>query len=181
MKITADQIMAGTLAFGTVSFTAYKFIELHRKKKAVKTIESLADHIQVDLDDPYVRDYVEKAVDKEISKAANKAANDIVEFHKQAIRTAVIAEIKTQKAELSSGVKNEISRKVGELNVNDIKKEALAEAKEMAANKLKADMEDILDNYKDGLDNLTTIYKSISEKAIASAVKSTPFTLDVRL
>ena len=49
MKITADQIMAGT-----VSFTAYKFIELHRKKKAVKTIESLADHIQVDLDDPQI-------------------------------------------------------------------------------------------------------------------------------
>jgi vacuolar-type H+-ATPase subunit E/Vma4 len=157
-------------------------MDLHRKKKAAVAIESLADHVNVDINDPYIKEYVERAVDNEIMKAANKAANDIVEFHKQAIRTAVSAEIKAQKTEMSAKVKKEIETKVGHLDINDIKKEALSEAKEMASEKLREDMDDVLDNYKEGLDNMTAIYKAISEKAVASVSKSIPgLMFDVKL
>lgn len=173
MKITAEQIMAGTLAFGTVSFTTYKFIELYRKKKATDAIDSLADHVNLDINDPYLREYVEKAVDQEIKRAASKAAEDIVSLQKSTISTAVSAEVKTQKDILAGSVKSAIANRVGKLNIDDIKKEALAEAKEMASDKLREDMDDILDNYKQGLDNMATIYKAISEKASTSKSTST--------
>ena len=172
MKITPEQIMAGTLAFGTVSFTTYKFIELYRKKKATDAIDSLADHVNLDINDPYLREYVEKAVDQEIKRAASKAAEDIVSLQKSTISTAVSAEVKTQKDILAGSVKSAIANRVGKLNIDDIKKEALAEAKEMASDKLREDMDDILDNYKQGLDNMATIYKAISEKASKSASTS---------
>jgi cell fate (sporulation/competence/biofilm development) regulator YmcA (YheA/YmcA/DUF963 family) len=172
MKITAEQIMAGTLAFGTVSFTTYKFIELYRKKKATDAIDSLADHIHLDLDDPYIREYVQEAVRQEIYKAAAKAANDVVKMQEGKITSSVNAEIKAQKDILAGSVKSAIANRVGKLNIDDIKKEALAEAKEMASDKLREDMDDILDNYKQGLDNMATIYKAISEKASKSASTS---------
>ena len=182
MSTTTDCIIAGTFGVGVVGYGVYKFMDLHRKKKAAVAIESLADHVNLDIDDPYIKEYIEKAVDSEIMKAANKAANDIVEFHKQAIRTSVAAEIKAQKSELSDKVKKEIEIKVGNLDINDIKKEALSEAKEMASDKLREDMDDVLDNYKEGLDNLTAIYKAISEKAIANVNKSIPgLMFDVKL
>ena len=172
MKITAEQIMAGTLAFGTVSFTTYKFIELYRKKKATDAMESLADHINLDLDDPYLKEYIQESVSQEIYKAAAKAANDVVKLQEGKISSSVNAEIKAQKDILAGSVKSAIANKVGKLNIDDIKKEALAEAKEMASDKLREDMDDILDNYKQGLDNMATIYKAISEKASKSASTS---------
>lgn len=168
MNNTAEKIMAGTFAFGTVSLAAYKFIELHRKKKATEAIDSLADHIHLDLNDPYIKAYVEQAVSQEAYKAAAKAANDIMKLHESKIASAVSAEVKNQKDILAGSVKSAIATKVGKLNIEDIKKEALAEAKEMAAEKLREDMEDILDNYKEGLDNMTAIYKAIAEKSSKS-------------
>lgn len=172
MKITAEQIMAGTLAFGTFGFTAYKFIELYRKKKATDAIDSLADHIHLDLDDPYLKEYVEQAVSQEIYRASVKAANDVIKLQEGKISDAVRAEVKNQKDILAGSVKSAIANRVGKLNIDDIKKEALAEAKEMASDKLREDMDDILDNYKQGLDNMATIYKAISEKASKSASTS---------
>lgn len=172
MRITPEQIMAGTLAFGTVSFTTYKFIELYRKKKTTDAIDSLADHVNLDINDPYLREYVEKAVDKEVCKAVSKACDDVVSLQKNVISTAVSAEVKKQKDIVAGSVKSAIANRVGKLNIDDIKKEALAEAKEMASDKLREDMDDILDNYKQGLDNMATIYKAISEKASKSASTS---------
>lgn len=169
MKITADYIMAGTFAFGTFSFAAYKFVDLHRKKKAADAIDSLADHVNLDLSDPYIREFVEQAVSQEVYKAAIKAANDAVRVQEGKINSAVNAEVKAQKDILAGSVKRIIADKVGQLSIDDIKKEALKDAKEMASDKLRKDMDDILDNYKQGLDNMVTIYKAISEKAAKSA------------
>lgn len=165
MKITADYIIAGTFAFGAVSFATYEFIELRRKKKATDAIDSLADHIHLDLNDPYLKEYVEQAVSQEVYKAATRAANDVVRVQEGKITSAVNAEVKNQKDILADSVKRVIADKVGQLSIDDIKKEALKDAKEMASDKLKADMDDILSNYREGLDNLVTIYKAISDKA----------------
>ena len=180
MNITAEKIMAGTFAFGTVGFTTYKFIELHRKKKATDAIDSLADHIHLDLDDPYLKEYVEQAVQQEVQRAANKAAEDIVNLQKGTISSAVSAEVKNQKDILAGSVKKVIADKVGQLSIEKIKDEALKDAKEMAAEKLKEDMDDILDNYKQGLDNMVTIYKAISEKA-AKANSPSGMSFDILL
>ncbi len=180
MNNTAEKIMAGTFAFGAVGFTAYKFVELHNKKKAAAAIDSLADHIHLDLDDPYLKEYVSKAVDQEIKRAAANAANDIVDLQKSTIANAVGAEVKNQKDILAGSVKSAIANRVGKLSIDDIKKEALAEAKEMASDKLREDMDDILDNYKQGLDNMVTIYKAISDKASkATAVPGLSFDISM--
>lgn len=180
MKITAEQIMAGTLAFGTVSFTTYKFIELYRKNKAVAAIDSLADHVNLDLSDPYLKEYVEQAVSQKVYKAAAKAANDAVKVQEGKITSAVNAEVKAQKDILAGSVKKVIADKVGQLSIEKIKDEALEDAKEMASEKLREDMDDILDNYKQGLDNMVTIYKAISEKA-AKANSSSGMSFDILL
>lgn len=172
MKITPRQIVEGMLAFSAFSFTTYMFVELYRKKKATDAVNSLADHIHLDLDDPYLKEYVSKAVDQEIKKAATRAAEDIVNLQKSTIANAVSVEVKNQKDILADSVKSAISDRVGKLSIDDIKEEALEEAREMASDKLREDMDDILDNYKQGLDNMATIYTAISKKASKTACGS---------
>ena len=160
-KNTATVIIA---AIGASAITGAFIYDGRKKKKIEEAVDSLADHIHVDIEDPVVKKYLEKAVIQEFHRASGIAASKVLDEFKSDIRVAVSSEVKKQKEQLADQVENEIRRQVTSLDISKIKDEALEEAKDTAVEQLKDDMKHILEEYEEGLDNLATIYQAIANK-----------------
>lgn len=154
-KITLA-ITGGTVA---VSVGVLAFFD-YRKKK----ISEIAKNLSVDIP--------EKVLNRAIDIAVTDACNREIESGKRIAIAAVKDEIKSQvkKAvdketdKLKPKVEDEINRQVKRIDIDDVRKEVISEAKDKVARKFENDLDDILDKHNEELDKITRIYSSIADK-----------------
>lgn len=162
-----NEIIFGGLVIGnivTAIVAIYEAVKLRdiSNEFGLATKRIVSD--EIDIDEVLVNSAVKKAVEREASyhvdKACEKAAKKIISSFESEIKNAVEDEFKIQR----DGVAKEMKRQIGQIDIRDIKREIVAEAKSECAKKLKNDLEEISDKYTDQLDSMTTIYQTIASK-----------------
>lgn len=149
-------ILGGTVvsSVGVLAFFNY------RKAK----VSEIAKNLSVDIPEKVLEEAVNRAAEEEARSAIYRINNKIIRSYEDDIRKEVQREVDRQKNNLKSDVKEELERKVKRIDIDDIRKEVIDEAKDKVARKFEHDLDDILDKHNDELDKITRIYSSIADK-----------------
>ena len=168
MNLTKNDILSGLIATGFVVTICYA-IDSTNKLRTISdrlnmSVEDLVDGVNIDISEKLVKEAVEAEVKKEakyqVEKAASKAAGDVVASYKSEIRNVVEDEFEKQKGEVAKSLK----RKIDDIDIRELKRDVVREAKADCANKLKKDLEEISDKYTDQIESMTSIYSTIASK-----------------
>ena len=153
---TIAYIIGGTAVAVSIGWSTYQQNQLK------KQIDKLTGKIHLDVEDTYVCEAVDRVIDREVNKKINTAANKAIDEAKKEITKQVNKEVKAAYADVRKDVKAELTKQVGEVNINSIRKEVIEEAREAAVEKFKGDMDDVLKSYAADLDNVRKIHESIA-------------------
>lgn len=168
MNLSKNDILAGAV-FSAFAITIMYAIDATHKLRVISdrldmTVKDVVDGMDIKVSEKLVNAAVEEEVKKEVKycveKAANKAAGDIVSGYKTEIRNVVEDEFAKQKDEVAKSLK----RKIDDIDIRELKREVVREAKEATASKLKKDLEDISDKYTEQIESMTNIYSTIASK-----------------
>ena len=168
MKITKNDALQGGMILGfigTIGYAILVTIKLAKvSDKLDRAVDNLVDTKEIDIPKDMINRSIERAVDREVRNqvgdACNKAVKDIEkDIHKE-VKASVEEEFEKQKGSIGK----ELKRQVNDLDINEIRKEVIREAKDTAANKFKHDLDDILEKHNDELESVTRIYSSIADK-----------------
>lgn len=157
---------------GAVAYTIYNQKELN------KSIDKMTGKVNVDIDDPYVKEVVDRAVDREVSRKISVASNKAIESVRSDIVMEVKRNVNSAYSDLKGDVKKEIQRQVKDISIDSIRQEVLEEAKVAAVDKFKDDMDVILKGYNSDLENIRKIYANIAKTLeTGNEKKGTTFTI----
>ena len=134
--------------------------------KLDKSIDELSDNVSVDIPDCMIDRAVEQAVEREAKTAVKTATDRVVSDLESKIKMEVSSAVADERTKIQESVKKEIEKKVSRIDIDDLRREVVAEAKEAAAEKLNGSLDDILEKFNDELHSVSKIYSSIA-KAIA--------------
>lgn len=160
----------GAIAVGSVCAFIYSAVNGHRLKKVCekldKTVDDIAesDDIEVDISSELVNMALEKAVKRETEYAVARATKEVKDEIKRDISDKVQREVNAQYNDIKSEVAREVKEKVGRIDINEIKKKVIADAKEAALDKFQNDLDDVLDDFSDKLESISNIYSKIEKR-----------------
>lgn len=141
-----------------------------------KRLEKVCDNLDRAVDDLVDKDLnidisheiVESVVERQVSAFVNSTmptyvANARTEAVKS-FKAEVQREINAQYNDIKSEVRREVADKVKHIDINDIKKQVIADAKQEAANRFHDELDDVLSKFNRQLEDVGTIYSSIADK-----------------
>ena len=146
---------------------AYALYTNHKMKsicaKLDKSIDEVASNIKVDISDVIIDSAVEKAVEKEAGVAVKRATDKAVRDIEGDISKEVKLAVREHYSDLKEDVAKEMRKKVGEIDVTEIKEEVVEKAKNQLAEKFDGSLDGLLDKFNGDLDNVSKIYRSIAK------------------
>lgn len=132
----------------------------YRKKK----ISEIAKNLQVDIPEKVLSQAIDIAVadacNREIATGRRIAMDTVTSDIRKEVKKAVDKEY----SDFKPKVREEMERQVKRIDVDDIRREVVSEAKDKVARKFENDLDDILDKHNEELDKITRIYSSIADK-----------------
>lgn len=149
-------------AFGTHSKMAKISENLDR------SIDDLASRTPVDIPDDMIKRAVEKAVASEVKQAVGKATDVITVDVKRDMHKQVSDAIESEYSNIKDQVLEELVTEASKIDAKRIRYDVEKAAKEQALEKFNDNLDDILDDYKSNLNNVTKIYKSFADAATPS-------------
>ena len=162
-----NEVIFGGLFIGIVATGVLAVVEAVKLKRAADTLDTVTGKLisdEIDISDELVEKIVEKAVDREASyhirKSLDKAAEKIADKYESEIKAAVEDEMKVQRADLEKVLK----KKIGNVDISEIKRKVMAEAKEACVDKLKDDLEELSDKYTEQVESMASIYETVASK-----------------
>ena len=132
-------------------------------EKIDKSIDEIEKGTVVDVSEDIVEKAVDEAVAKKTTDAVNRCVSRIIvdvekDMHNQ-VKSAV-----TKKYEfMEASVTREIEKQIKEIDIDSVKEKVVEKAKEAASEKFNDSLEDVLNEFKERLNSITKVYKSIEE------------------
>lgn len=171
MNITFSDVLA-TLALGGCAYLIFENKKL--KEKVEDAVDEIAKGIDVNVDNKIISEAVNRAVDREAKAQVRNACYDAVAEVRGSLSQEVKKAVNTERDSLKEQTKNEIAKKVSEIDISKARKEVIEEAKEKVAEKFEDDLEIISDSYKDMFDKVSNIYDSISDTVLKTKNAQVP-------
>ena len=138
-------------------------VSIWKQKQLERSIETLSKTVTIDVADDYIHQIVEQAVDREAAARIRVAANDAVSDIKADMSKKIQKEVNKAYADLKASVKAEVEKQVGRIDLDDIRKEIIAEGREEARKQFKNDLDKIVELQNDNLRNINDIYANIAD------------------
>lgn len=136
---------------------------LKLRKELDKMARSMANSVDVKVPEEVVNKAINIAVDREVSNCAIKAARDASNMIASDIRKKAEVAVNNEYANIRNDVKSALTKKVGDLDISEIREEVVEKAKDEAATRFKNDLDKVLDTYSENLKNVGKIYQSIAD------------------
>ena len=133
-----------------------------------RSIDDLASRTPVDIPDDMIKRAVEKAVACEVKHAVSKATDVITVDVKRDMHKQVSDAIESEYANIKDQVLEELVTEASKIDAKRVRADVEKAAKDAALEKFNDNLEDILDDYKSNLNNVTKIYKSFADAATPS-------------
>lgn len=148
------------IACGGMAYVVYKAFKV--TKDVDTTISNISEKIPVQIEKDILEKATKEAVSAEVSRRVAFASEQVYSDAKSEIKEAVDKEVSKQKDGMALEVKKEIERKIAKIDIDDLKKEVISDAKDKVADKFDGDLQSILDKYNSDLSNISKIYSSIA-------------------
>lgn len=151
---------------------AYGIYANHRMQKVSerldKSVEQLSGSMEIDISDALINEAVDKAVDREVSSGVTSATNKAIKSIESDIHKEVKDAVRAHYDDLKADVSKEMRKQVANIDIQELRKEVVREAKERAAEKFNENLDGILEKFNGELDSVSKIYRSISNSITGS-------------
>lgn len=125
-------------------------------EKLDKSVDELASDVPIEVDDAVVNRAIEKAVAREVNHGVHKTME--AEVHKQ-----VVGFVNSEYSTIKDTVLSEVTEAASKIDVNRVRADVEKAAKEHALKKFDTNLDDIVNNYKSNLENVTKIYRTFAD------------------
>lgn len=171
-----------TFAGGVISMIGSVGYGVYKQKQLEKAINKLSDtSVNLDLSDPIIKEIVDVTIKREVDWRMDAASTQAIAEVRSDMSKQIKTEVNKAYSDLRASVKEEMKRQVGKIDISEIRKEVIEEAKVTAAEKFKSDLDSIIektvDNYNAQIKQVTSIYESISNTLQANNSKGTTLTI----
>lgn len=167
-KITKNDILAGGIILGFLGTIIYA-IDVTSKLNTVaskldRSVKEITSDMEIDIPVELVNRQVEKAAREEakyqVERAMTDARKDVVKKYASEIENVVEDEFKLQKSDVAKTLR----RKIGDIDIQEIKRQVKLEARDACVQKLKDDIDDLSDKYTEQIESMTSIYETVANK-----------------
>lgn len=133
-----------------------------------RSIEDLASKTPVDIPEDMIRRATEKAVAYEVKQVVKKVTDTVIADVKRDIHRQVSDAVDSEYSAIKDTVLKELTEEASKIDAKRVRSDVERAAKERALNKFDDNLDDILEDYKSNLSNVSRIYKSFADAAVPS-------------
>ena len=145
----------------------YLYNKLQRiAHKVDMSVDTLAEKTPVDISTVLIDKAVQRAVDREVGAAVSAASNTAVRRISDDMDTQIRRSVAASYSNIEDSVSTEVARQVSNLDINRLKQDVTAKAKQAVVEKFDGHLDDIIDDFKKNLENVSKIYGSIANTMI---------------
>lgn len=163
MKISRNEGFA-MAAIGIIAFLGYK---LYKSDKALKDKkaeyntdlellkEDMRDEIYSGLKNEIINEAIDKAADKRVKDVLAQAKNESIDTAKKQLSSTVTTTVMATWNTLKTGVETDLLNKVGTIDVTEIKREAIEQARDKALCDASKAIDDVVDDIRKKFESRT--------------------------
>lgn len=159
-------VAAGLVGVGYAIGTHTKMAKI--SENLDRSIDDLASRTPVDIPDSMIERAVEKAVAFEVKKAVGTVTDAITADVKKDIHKQISDAVESEYSNIKESVLEELVTEASKIDAKRVRTDVERAAKSRALEKFEDNLDDILDDYKENLNNVTKIYKSFADAATPS-------------
>ena len=137
-------------------------------KRLDKSIDSLANDMDINISEELVNKAVDKAVNAAVKSAVDKATNEAITEVRRDIRREVASAVDKEYEALKGSVLNEITVSASKIDMDKVRRDVEHGAERMALEKFDANLEGILKNFNNNLDNAAKVYSIVKSMPSSS-------------
>ena len=186
MKISRNEAF-GLAAIGSISYLGYSLYKSKKELKAAEkqyttdlqnAVEEVKAEVMCGIHDELINKAVEKAVDKKVNDILSKGTDKAIESAKSRINSEISATIQSYWKTKKDSVSDDILVKVGKLDVDEIREEAVNKARDKAMTSIDSKIDDVISGMQEKADKRIEAAISKAENRIER--KSSDMLLDLK-
>lgn len=186
MKISRNEAF-GLAAIGSILYLGYSLYkskqELKAKDKQYTTdlqnaVEEVTEEVKTSIHDELINKAIEKAVDKRVNDILSKGTDKAIESAKSRINSEISATIQSYWKTKKDSVSDDILVKVGKLDVDEIREEAVNKARDKAMTSIDSKIDDVISGMQEKADKRIEAAITKAENRIER--KSSDMLLDLK-
>lgn len=186
MKISRNEAF-GLAAIGSILYLGYSLYkskqELKAKDKQYTTdlqnaVEEVKTEVKESIHDELINKAVQKAVDEKVNSILAKGTDKAIESAKSRINSEISATIQSYWKTKKDSVSDDILVKVGKLDVDEIREEAVNKARDKAMTSIDSKIDDVISGMQEKADKRIEAAITKAENRIER--KSSDMLLDLK-
>ena len=147
------------IVLGSLGYCLYSAMRMNDARKSLfEHVDMMSDHIDVDISDALIEKAVNEAAKREADKKVAEASKKAIEEIRNDMSKRVSSAVNANYYNLKDDVEKELKRKVSNLDVSSIRRDAVSAAKNEALSRFKDDMDEIRsdakDQYEEAIDDI---------------------------
>lgn len=146
--INVSVVVAGFVASALYSNHKAKKTEERFLEAIDDAAEKLSGEIEVDIPEDMVNRALQIAIVRDSEKFVKQAVANIQKETTNNLETEIKTEVNKAYSDVKSQIREKLNEAVGKVDISEVRKEVVADAKYEAAKRLRSDMDDILNDYK---------------------------------
>ena len=148
LLINLSAVAAGVIASIVYSNNRAKKTEERFLRAVDDAAEKLSGEIEVDIPEEMVNRALQIAIVRDSEKFVKQAVTAIQKETTNNLETEIKTEVNKAYSDVKSQIREKLNAAVGKVDISEVRKEVVADAKYEAAKRLRSDMDDILNDYK---------------------------------
>lgn len=186
MKISRNEAF-GLAAIGSILYLGYSLYKSKKELKAAEqqyttdlqnAVEEVKTEVKASIHDELINKAVQKAVDEKVNSILAKGTDKAIESAKSRINSEISATIQSYWKTKKDSVSDDILVKVGKLDIDEIREEAVNKARDKAMTSIDSKIDDVISGMQEKADKRIEAAISKAENRIER--KSSDMLLDLK-
>ena len=186
MKISRNEAF-GLAAIGSILYLGYSLYKSKKELKAAEkqyttdlqnAVEEVKTEVKASIHDELISKAVKKAVDEKVNGILAKGTDKAIESAKSRINSEISATIQSYWKTKKDSVSDDILVKVGKLDVDEIREEAVNKARDKAMTSIDSKIDDVISGMQEKADKRIEAAITKAENRIER--KSSDMLLDLK-
>ena len=186
MKISRNEAF-GLAAIGSILYLGYSLYKSKKELKAAEqqyttdlqnAVEEVKTEVKASIHDELINKAVKKAVDEKVNSILAKGTDKAIESAKSRINSEISATIQSYWKTKKDSVSDDILVKVGKLDVDEIREEAVNKARDKAMTSIDSKIDDVISGMQEKADKRIEAAITKAENRIER--KSSDMLLDLK-
>lgn len=186
MKISRNEAF-GLAAIGSILYLGYSLYKSKKELKAAEkqyttdlqnAVEEVKEEVKGCVHDELINKAIDKAVDERVNDILSKGTDKAIESAKSRINSEISATIQSYWKTKKDSVSDDILVKVGKLDVDEIREEAVNKARDKAMTSIDSKIDDVISGMQEKADKRIEAAITKAENRIER--KSSDMLLDLK-